>query len=286
MTGLGLVNVLVALADVRRGCRCRAAPVADARGRMAMPERDGGGASDALFAEALRAGESTRPRAREFLAAPGRRSRLSSPSCAARCRSAFLEEVAATTAVVRAAAACSRRGHEPARAAHAVPAARRRAVLARARGRGGGAAAARRRRGRARSRCCATGSPTCASATASRSRGSRHRPSCRSLLADADVRVVEAALVNPRLREDELVRALRRDDARARSSRRRRRLRGGAALRGAPRPRAAAAHAAPLALQQISSLVPATCSACGGGDTAPARAGGGGGGAGPRLSGN
>jgi len=77
------------------------------------------------------------------------------------------------------------------------------------------------------------------------------------LLADADARVVEAALLNPRLREEDLVRALRRDDVLPALA---------AAAAGSPRwhdayavrlalvlqPRTPLA----LALQQISSLVP------------------------------
>ena len=66
-----------------------------------------------------------------------------------------------------------------------------------------------------------------------------------ALLADADRRVVASALVNPRLREEDLVAALRRDDVPlallesvAASSR------WTDELRGAPRARAAAAHAA------------------------------------------
>jgi hypothetical protein len=221
---------------------------------MPMPERGDGAAADALFADALRAGE-RRPLAREILAAPVGEAVLVAVLRRA-VPAAFLEEVAATRpwserARVLAAVVMSPRaprtlclrlvGALAWRELADVAATMRLPAAVRAR------AESLLRDGFADMRLgdCITLARLATPAV------------LPLVLADADARVVEAALANPRLREEELVRAVRRDDvpralleAAAASSR----WRGCYAVRLALvlQPRTPLA----LALQQISSLVP------------------------------
>ena len=123
--------------------------------------------------------------------------------------------------------------------------------------------------------------PTCGSGTASPWPVSRRPALLPALLADADRRVAEAALVNPRLREEDLVTAVRRDDVAPGAPRG-----GGGVVRDGP-PNYAVRLALvlqprtplPLALLQISSLVPRDLRrVAGDAGAAPARAGRGAGG--------
>jgi hypothetical protein len=218
------------------------------------PERGVGAAADALFAEALRAGE-RRALAREVLAGP-----LEEPVLVAVLRravpSAFLEELAATrpwsergrvlAAVVmspraprplclRLVGALSWRELADVAATMRLPA----AVRFRAESLLRDSLGDMRLGDRIALARVATASVL------------------SSLLVDGDLRIVEAALLNPRLREEDLVRAVRRDDVP-------RALVEGAA--GSPRWRDSYAVRLALVLQprtplalallQISSLVP------------------------------
>jgi hypothetical protein len=176
---------------------------------MPAPPRGGGAAADALFAQALRAGE-RRPLVRETLAAPIEEEVLVAVLRRA-VPAAFLEELAATRP-------WSERGRVLA-AVVMSPRAPRALCL--------------RLVGALSWRELADVASTMRLAAAVRARaegllrdglgdmrlGDRitlarlATPAVLPLLlADGDARVVDAALVNPRLREEDLVRAVRRDD--------------------------------------------------------------------------